>query len=73
MFNLTTMRHQPNAQSMKILYMLAKGLKQIEIAKLFKITAPNMRWRISQLKLNLGVKTVAQLMFEFGKHHYKLK
>jgi DNA-binding NarL/FixJ family response regulator len=71
MFNLSLVPYQPNAQGMQILHLLAKGFKQIEIARLLKTSAANMRWRITQLKINLGVKTIAQLMFEFGKYHHK--
>ena len=70
MFNLTSTYYHTSESSLKVLHLLASGLTQDEIAEKLKITASNLRHRITQLKLKLGVTSTEQLMFEFGK--YKL-
>ena len=71
MFKLTDVRFYPNSAEMDILQMLSKGYTQLNIADKLGVRHCTMRKRCENLRINLGVKTNEQMMFEFGKLNKK--
>ena len=65
MFGLMTIPFYPNDEDMKLLALKARGHTNKEIADHFGITEDLVRWRLQQLRLNLGVNNTAQLMYEY--------
>ena len=73
MLGLTTDPYYPNEAEMKILKLMSEGCDQKEMADEFKITPEAMRWRVTQLRLNLGAHSNGQMMFEFGAYKERMK
>jgi DNA-binding CsgD family transcriptional regulator len=71
MFKMTGVRFYPNPAEMDIMNMLSKGLTQANIADKLGVQHSTMRKRFENLRVNLGVNSNEQMMFEFGKQYKK--
>ena len=67
MFRKTDDRFYPNSCEVDLMSMLSKGNTLINIADKISVPDSTIRKRFENLRINLGVNTNAQMMFELGK------
>ncbi len=67
MFKRSDARYYPNPAELDIMNLFSKGYTLINIAGKLGVLDCTARKRFENLRINLGVNTNAQMMFEFGK------